>query len=86
MALPPEVYPGHSTPGKWAALTTPSVANPAKGFIILVDPAEDPMTVASTATITLIDGSTVVAGLLNGHTYMIANRGVSASKGILYIW
>lgn len=86
MALPSEVYAGHASPGKWAALNTPTAANPAKGFIITIDPLEDPLVLAATATITLTDGSTVVAGLLTGHTYMIANRGVAAGKNVLYIW
>lgn len=86
MALPPQVFAGHATPGKWAATNTPTTANPAKGFIINIDPADDPLVLASVATITLIDGSTVEAKLLNGHTYMIENRGVSAAKGVVYIW
>lgn len=86
MALPSEVYAGHASPGKWAALNTPTAANPARGFIITINPAEEPLVLAADATITLIDGSTVTAGLLAGHTYMIANRGVAASKAVLYIW
>jgi hypothetical protein len=84
MALPSKAYAGHSRTGQWAATNTPNASNPARGFILERDPASEAVSV--TATITLIDSTTVAFALLLGHQYYIENLGVAASVNVLYIW